>query len=151
VKCHARQKTPVRLQVARSQAQECIASNMRGFSLRIESNATKNVVLRTRAATIADINVGAHSFCVVIHSARLRDFATALPNQLKPITSLRFAQADRDSRSRMDKALASLVTLGRQRQKTPISLDAESRGVVKSLQIEMLETPLLAPSTRPRN
>jgi hypothetical protein len=151
VKCHDRPKMPAKRQDARIQAQECIAPNMRGFSLRIDFNAIRNVVQRTLAATIDVISVGVRLFLSVIPSARSQSFAQALPNQLKPITSFQFAPVDRDSHFQTDKELASLVTRGRQRQKTPVSLDTKDRGVLKSLQIESSETPLLPLSTRPRN
>jgi hypothetical protein len=79
-------------------------------------------------ATIASTRNGARSSLNVIRFARLRDCAAALPNQLKPITSFQFVRAAEDLRFRMDKALASVATHGRRRQKTPISLDAKSRG-----------------------
>jgi len=126
--CHVQQKPLAKLQAARTQARECIAPNIRSLRLRIGSNATKNVVLRTLAATTNDISVGARLFSSVIRSAESQSFAADMRNQLKLITRLQSVGAEKDSRSQMVKALANPVIRGRRRQKTPIFLEAKGRG-----------------------
>jgi hypothetical protein len=128
VKCQDLQKTLAKLQVARSPAGECIAPNTRSFVTKIASQGTKSAAQRIRVATIVNIRSGARLSFAVIHYARSRDFAAALPNQLKLITSFQFAPAANVSRSQTDKALANLAILGRRRQKTPIFHEAKGRG-----------------------
>jgi len=128
VKCRGLRKTLARLLAARSQGQECIASNMRGFSSPIASNVTKNVDQRTHAATTLNIANGVYSFSGAIRFVRLRDSAAALPNRLTPITSFQSKKVGPDSISRTDKALAMLATRTKLRQKTPIFLVTKGRG-----------------------
>jgi hypothetical protein len=62
------------------------------------------------------------------HCARSRNFAAALPAQLKPTTSNQFVQAVHVSTWPTARALANLFTLGRPPQKTPISRDGKNGG-----------------------
>ena len=117
-----------RLLAARSQGQECIASNMRALTSPIAWNVTKNVGQRIRAATTLNIANGVYSFSGVIRFARLRDSAAALPARLTPITSSQFRKAALASTSRTDKVLVTLATRTRQQKKTPIFLVGKGRG-----------------------
>ena len=139
--CRVRQKARVKRQAAGIRRAENTAENMLAFLSKIGISVTRNAELLLRAAMTLNTVNGAHSSSNVIRFVRSRRFAVALPNQLKPITSFQLAQAARALTSQTDKEPAKPITLGRRRQKTPISLDTKRWGEVNPCKFKALKPP----------